>query len=136
MKRINSILALALVLSLISAGSALARDGEGLAGNASSEFKMVNFNYELGPAHAEEFAMIGRDAVDVSSLTAYRQDDPVESGANARILEMGPFPEAMAKAYNEGTLMSSFIGTESEGWVRANPELGEYGPVLPVGAAF
>ena len=136
MNKIYTLLALALVLTLVSAGNTWAKGGGGLAGKATTAFKNVPFNYEIGPAHPEDWAAIGRKAVDVSRLTDYRQDDPVDSGENARILELGPFPEAMAKAYNEGTLMGSFIGTESEGWVRANPELGEYGPILPVGAAF
>ena len=135
MMKIYSVLALFLVLALISTGSALARDGEGLAGNASSSFS-ANYNNEMGPARAEDFAMMGMDARTVSRLTAYRQDDPVNSGENARVLAMGPFPEAMEKSYNEGTMIGSFLSTESEGWVRANPELGEYGPNMRVGTAF
>jgi hypothetical protein len=134
MNKIYSLLALALVLTLISAGSALAREGAGL--NGTSSFKDVDFNYEIGPAHAEDFAAYGRKAVDVARLTDYRQDDPVAAGENAAVLALGPYPEAIEKAYNQGTLIGSFLSTESEGWVRANPVLGEYGPMLPVGAAF
>lgn len=133
MNKIYSLLALALVLTLMSSGSALA----GKAGlNGSSSFKNVPFNYEIGPAHAADWAAIGRHAAEVAPLTAYRQDDPANAGENARVLALGPFPEGMEKSYNQGTLMTGFIGTESEGWVKMNPELGEYGPVLPVGAAF
>ena len=123
MSKIYTLLALVIVLSLVSAGSALARDGQGLAGNSNSAFKASSSGDN-------------RNSVVISGLTDYRQDDPAASGENARILVTGPLPEAMAKSYKAGTLIGGFIGTESEGAVRANPELGEYGPVLPVGAAF